>query len=252
MSEMTDATDGLAWLGAVLRGRRALVTGAASGIGRGIAGEFRRAGADVVGVDIVGECDLRCDVSSERDVVDAFADCARGGAITDVVHAAAVAGYGVIEEMDLDRWQRVVDVNLTGSFLVAREAVRRMASGGVITIISSQSGVRGGAGRGAYSATKHGVIGLAESLAREVGQRGIRVNTVLPYAVDTPMAAETLRRMEAETGIDAAQLRRTEEQRIALGRSATPDEIARVCIWLASDLASYVTGSSITVDGAAN
>jgi NAD(P)-dependent dehydrogenase (short-subunit alcohol dehydrogenase family) len=239
------------WTTSVLEGRSALVTGASSGIGRAIVEEFRRAGATALGLDISNGSDLRADVSREEEVVAAFDACSRGGQLTDVVHAAAVAGRGRIRELSSAEWQRVIDVNLTGSFLVAREAARRLQAGGAITVISSQSGRRGSAGRGSYSATKFGVIGLVESLARELGPEQIRVNAVLPYAVDTPMAAETAMQAAATTGISLDQLRRMEEETIPLGRYATPEEIARVCVWLSSDLATYVTGASVSVDGAA-
>jgi NAD(P)-dependent dehydrogenase (short-subunit alcohol dehydrogenase family) len=249
-TQAADAT-GASWMNTVLKGRYALVTGAGSGIGRAIVDEFRRAGADAFGVDVSGGSDFVCDVSREEDVVAAFDACTNRGQLTDVIHAAAVAGRGRIREMSSAEWQRIIDVNLTGSFLIAREGARRLGAGGAITIISSQAGRRGGAGRGAYAATKFGAIGLVESLAREVGSEQIRVNAVLPYAVDTPMAAETARLMSATSGLSIADLRRAEEDSIPLGRWAAPEEIARVCVWLASDLATYVTGASISVDGAA-
>jgi NAD(P)-dependent dehydrogenase (short-subunit alcohol dehydrogenase family) len=240
-----------AWKKSVLKGRFALVTGASSGIGHAIVEEFRRAGAEAIGLDISEGSDLRCDVSREDEVIAAFDTCSQRGQLTDVIHAAAVAGRGRLRELSIAQWQRVIDVNLTGSFLVIREAARRLQPGGAITMISSQGGRRGSAGRGSYSATKFGVIGLVESLAREVGSEQIRVNAVLPHAVDTPMAAETARQLAATTGISVAELRKHEEESIPLGRYATPAEIARVCVWLSSDLATYVTGASISVDGAA-
>lgn len=235
----------------MLRGHGALITGAGGGIGRALVEAFRDAGAQATGVDVAGNHDVRCDVSDESDVVAAFDAAERRGPLTDVVCAAAVAGRGTIAELERAEWQRVIDVNLTGAFLVAREAVRRMSAPGTITMISSYSGRHGTAGRGAYCASKFAMIGLVEALAREVGGRGIRVNAVLPYGVDTPMADETFARSAAATGVSIEELRQADHATIALGRYASPAEIADTCLWLASDLAGYVNGASIAVDGAA-
>jgi NAD(P)-dependent dehydrogenase (short-subunit alcohol dehydrogenase family) len=124
-----------------------------------------------------------------------------------------------------------------------------MAGAGSITFVSSQAGLRGGANWSAYSASKAGVNRLAESLAQELAPRGIRVNAVCPGNVDTPMSAEAIRRLAAGSGTPEAEIHARYRAGIPLGRFARPEEVASVCVFLASPLASYVTGASIVVDG---
>ncbi len=236
----------------LLSGRKAVVTGAASGVGQAVVEQFAKAGATVVGLDIDRSADIRCNVSDEAEVAAAFEEANRRlGSITDVVHAAGVPGYGDVRDCPLEEWQRIIDVNLVGTFLVSREAVRRMGCGATVTVIGSRSGRHGAGGLSAYCASKFGVIGLVESLAREVGGEGIRVNVVVPYGIDTPMAARTFEVLAARQGTTAEAIREADEATIPLGRYAEPAEIANACVWLASDLAVYVNGASIPVDGAA-
>jgi NAD(P)-dependent dehydrogenase (short-subunit alcohol dehydrogenase family) len=236
----------------LLAGRKALVTGAASGVGRAVVEEFTKAGASVVGLDIDRSAEVQCNVGEEAEVVAAFEEAERRlGGITDVVHAAGVPGYGDVRVCPLEEWRRIIDVNPLGTFLLAREAVRRMGSGAAVTVIGSRSGRHGAAGLSAYCASKFGVIGLVESLAREVGGEGIRVNAVIPYGIDTPMAARTFEVFAARQGTSAEEIRKADEETIALGRYARPAEIAHACVWLASELAVYVNGASIPVDGGA-
>jgi NAD(P)-dependent dehydrogenase (short-subunit alcohol dehydrogenase family) len=238
----------------LLEGRRAVVTGAASGVGRAVVEAFRHRGAEVLGLDIDRSADIRCDVSDERDVAAAFDQAVRAiGSITDVIHAAGVPGYGDVRDTSLEEWRRIIDVNLTGAFLISREAVRYLEteSGATLTIIGSRSGRHGAAGLAGYCASKFGVIGLVESLAREVGADGIRVNVVVPYGIDTPMAKQTFEVLAARQGVSADEIREADEATIPLGRYASSAEIANVCVWLASDLATYVNGASIPVDGGA-
>jgi NAD(P)-dependent dehydrogenase (short-subunit alcohol dehydrogenase family) len=233
----------------LLRGRRGLVTGAAGGIGAAVVAEFQAAGADCTGADIVPGADLRCDVTCEADVGAMFDTVERGGPLTDVVHAAGVVAVGTVADTSLDEWQRVVTVNLTGTFLVAREAVRRLTRSGTLTLLGSQAGRKGGANWSAYTASKFGVEGLAQCLAQEVAPADVRVNVVVPGNVDTPMAAEVIARRAAASGRNESEIRDEYCRVIPLGRFASAVEIARVCVFLASPLASYVTGSSIVVDG---
>lgn len=236
----------------LLEGRKAVVTGAASGVGEAVAREFTRAGAEVVGLDLDRGADIRCNVTAEDEVARAFEEAERRlGSITDVVHAAGIPGYGDVRDCPLEEWRRIIDVNLLGSFLVSREAVRRMGCRSTVTVIGSRSGQHGAAGLSAYCASKFGVIGLVESLAREVGGEGIRVNVVIPYGIDTPMSARTFEVFAARQGTTAEEVRAADEATIPLGRYAQPAEIAHACVWLASDLAVYVNGASIPVDGAA-
>jgi NAD(P)-dependent dehydrogenase (short-subunit alcohol dehydrogenase family) len=241
-----DPRDGVAGL---LRGRRALVTGAASGIGAAVAQTFRDAGAEVVGADLA-ETDgvVRCDVRSEQDVHELFAGAARG--VTDIVHAAGIARLGTLAETSLEDWRSIIDTNLTGSFLVGREVARRVEMPGSLTFLASVGGIRGSARSGGYGPSKFGVVGLARSLARELAPRRMRVNAVCPGGVRSPMSAETVRR-------DAIRLGRTEEDVLAaafaevpIGRWAEVDEVAGVCVFLASPLAAHVAGAVLLVDGA--
>jgi NAD(P)-dependent dehydrogenase (short-subunit alcohol dehydrogenase family) len=234
----------------ILRGRRVLVTGAARGIGSAVMQEFRAAGADVVGADIVGKDGLvLCDVRDEESVVAAFDAAAQEGDLTDVVHSAGVGRVGPIQDFSLADWGDVLEVNLTGSFVVAREAARRLRSGGSLTLMSSQAGLRGGAFWSAYSASKFGVVGLAQCVAQELAPRGIRVNAVCPGPVDTPLMDQLLTALAPLKGRSVDELRTTYEEACPLGRLASPLEIGRVCVFLASGLASFVAGSSLVVDG---
>jgi NAD(P)-dependent dehydrogenase (short-subunit alcohol dehydrogenase family) len=241
-------------------GRVALVTGAASGIGRAAAELFASAGASVVAADIedVDETlaaiedkggsavGLRADVTEDRQVeamvgraIDRFGrlDCAFN-------NAGVTLSRGAVHEASVDDWYRTIDVNLHGVFLCMRHELRVMLErGGSIVNTSSGAGVRGTPTLAAYAASKHGVVGLTRSAALEYAARGIRINAVLPGLVRTPM-------LEGSIG-DDENLRAYYESRPPNGRMADPAEIAAAAVWLCSDAASYVNGLCMTVDGGA-
>ncbi|HEY1369478.1 MAG TPA: SDR family NAD(P)-dependent oxidoreductase [Gaiellaceae bacterium] len=233
-----------------LDGRRVLVTGAAGGIGSAVVRKLDEAGAGVVAVDVV-ERDgvVRCDVSSEEEVAGAFREA---GALTDVVHAAGIVATSPVADLELDDWDRILRVNLTGTFLVGREAARTLPDGGNIVLIASISGLTGDPFFGAYCASKFGVVALTQVLARELGHRRIRVNAVCPGGVRTAFSAATVRR-------DAERLGRTEQELQALYESdsfidrwAEPDEVADACLFLLSSSSAYVSGHSFVLNGGGN
>lgn len=236
--------------GKLLEGRNALVTGASGGIGHAIVSAFRQHGALCHGCDVKPAAGIAaCDVTDERSVVAAFEEAGRSAAVTDVIHVAGIISVARVEDIDLAELRRVLDINLVGSFLVAREAARRLTAGGAITLIASQAGYKGGARWSAYCASKAGVMRLAESLAVELGPRRIRVNSVCPGNVDTTMMSDAEARIGTMEGKKASEIRTRYLARIPLGRLATPSEIASACVFLASPLASYVSGVSLAVDG---
>ncbi|MBZ9813836.1 SDR family NAD(P)-dependent oxidoreductase [Mesorhizobium sp. CA7] len=234
----------------LLAGRRAIVTGSARGIGNAIADTFERAGATVVRLDIRSSDVVReCDVSDEASVARAFSDAASAGPIDDVVHAAAIAAISSIAEMSVTDFRRVLDVNLTGAFLIAREATRHLGRGGNLVLVASQYGLKGWPLWGAYCASKAGVLRLSDSLVGELAPRGIRVNTISPGSVDTEMVAVTTADVARQEGTSADEIRRQYEAAIPMGRFARPEEIAFAAVTICSGLFSYVNGSNIVVDG---
>ena len=236
--------------GGQLAGRVALVTGAAGAIGLAVIAAFEAAGACSLGVDLTpAEGILGCDVTDEDSVAASIEAAQAIGPLTDLVHTAGVVSVGSVADLLAADFRRVLEVNLVGSFLVAKAAAAAITGGGSITLISSQAGLRGGANWSAYSASKAGVNRLAESLAQELAPRGIRVNAVCPGNVETPMSEEAICLLAAETGVPAADIHARYTAGIPLGRFARPQEIASVCVFLASSSASYMTGASLVVDG---
>jgi NAD(P)-dependent dehydrogenase (short-subunit alcohol dehydrogenase family) len=231
----------------LLAGRRALVTGAAGGVGGGVVEAFRAAGAEVVGADLLPtEGLLRCDVTDEATVEACFA---QAGHVDDIVHAAGVVALGEVASLSLDEFRRVLEVNLVGSFLVARAAARTLGRGGTLTLVASQAGRHGGAGWSAYCASKFGVIGLVECLAQELAPHGVRVNAVCPGTVETTMTETAIAGLAAGRGATPGAVRDRYLAGIPLGRFAEPREIGLACVFLASQLASYVAGASLVLDG---
>jgi NAD(P)-dependent dehydrogenase (short-subunit alcohol dehydrogenase family) len=234
-----------------LSGRRVIVTGAASGIGRAVAQRFSVYGASIAGLDLTpGEGIIECDVSDEQSVESAFATIDEGGPITDLVHCAGIASYGPFLTLARAEWDRIIGVNLRGSFLVGQEAARRMNRGAAITFLASQGGLRGSPQYAAYCASKFGVIGLMQSMSRELAPSGIRVNAVCPGGVRTPMADASIGQEAELRGLPFASVLAEHNKRVPLGAEATADQIADVCVFLASTLASHVAGASIVVNGA--
>ena len=244
-----------------LTGKAALISGAGGGICRAIAVAFAKAGAAVACVDIdpasaaqtarlVIEAGGRslsqsCDVASEIDTR-AAVEAAReafGGLDILVSGAAPHDASGPITEITPADWQRVLDINLTGAFLLSRAALPVMIAGGggSIIFIASQLGRVGSAGRAAYCATKGGLIQLAKVMAIDHAGQNIRVNTLSPGAV------ETQRTLNRYGSFSAA--REAIGGKHLLGRLGRPDEIAGAAVYLASDAASFVTGSDLLVDG---
>ena len=231
----------------LLAGRRVLVTGAAGAIGGAIATAMARHGAEVVTSDRSGESvSLALDVVDEDSVSRGFAEA---GPLTDVVHCAGSLIVGPIAETSLASFREAVDIHLCGAFLVGREAARHLPRGSSLTMIASQAGYRAGANWGVYCAVKAGVMRLCEALAHELGPRGIRVNTVCPGSVESPMSNDALTRLSQVNGQVPEQIRTRNVAGIPLGRYAEPREIGDVCVFLASPLASYLSGASIPVDG---
>jgi glucose 1-dehydrogenase len=252
-----------------LRGQIALVTGASSGIGRGIAIGLGHAGADVVVnyirdedqaqaiVEEVKRCGgnrafaHRADVSNEDDVRAMFARIeAEFGGIDIVVNNAGLQQDAAFDEMTLKQWNTVIGVNLTGQFLCAREAVRIFkrvgakpgvsCAAGKIICLSSVHDVIPWAGHVNYAASKGGVSLMMKSIAQEVAPHRIRVNAIAPGAVRTPINMEAWSTREAY-----AELMKL----VPYKRIGETDDIARVAVWLASDDSDYITGHTLYVDG---
>ncbi|GCE75187.1 SDR family NAD(P)-dependent oxidoreductase [Cellulomonas biazotea] len=231
-----------------LDGTVAVVSGGARGLGAAYVRALHAEGAAVVVGDVLveearaladelGERALAVplDVTSEESWAAAVEAAAALGVVDVLVNNAGIANAGRLERYGKDQWDAVIAVNLTGTFLGVRAVVpgMRAAGRGSIVNISSVEGMRGDAGLHGYVASKFGVRGLTKSLAVELGPAGIRVNSVHPGFVLTPMTER----------LDVSR------QRIPLGRPATPDDVVGAVVFLASDESRYVTGTELVVDG---
>jgi NAD(P)-dependent dehydrogenase (short-subunit alcohol dehydrogenase family) len=228
-----------------LTGKVALITGAASGLGEACAERFAAEGATVVGLDLKG-AELEVDVRDE-DAVAAAVDgvVGRHGRLDAVLNAAGVAGGGPVHQLDVGEWDRVLGVNLKGTFLVCKHALRHMKEQGEGSIINfaSVEGIEGTEGGSAYNASKGGVVLLTKNMAIDYGRFNIRVNCICPGFIDTPM-------FRAVMGSEhMTQFRDEYRDDHMLGRFGRPEEIAAAALFLASDDASFVTGVALPVDG---
>jgi glucose 1-dehydrogenase len=252
----------------ILTGQKALVTGANSGIGKAVAIALGHAGADVVVNYVRGDDEAnavaaeasklgskaiihRADVSNESDVQQMFARmCKEFGTIDILVNNAGLQMDSPLEQMTLQQWNTVIGVNLTGQFLCAREAVREFKRRGVVPAVSCAAGkiihmssvheVIPWAGHVNYAASKGGVMQLMKSIAQEVAPYRIRVNSIGPGAIRTP-----INRKAWETPAAYADLLKL----IPYRRIGEPEDIGRAAAWLASDQADYITGTTIFIDG---
>jgi len=227
--------------------RSVLVTGGNRGIGLATALAFADAGDAVAVTTRSGESPddrllaLRADVTDEASLTAAVAAAeAAHGPLEVVVANAGITRDTLLLRMSDDDWQAVLDTNLTGAFRVVRKAARSMLRQrrGRIVLVSSVVALTGSAGQVNYAASKAGLVGMARSLARELGSRGITVNVVAPGFVETDMTAD----LDEST-------RATYLGQVPLGRFATADEVAATIRWVASPEAGYVTGAVIPVDG---
>jgi NAD(P)-dependent dehydrogenase (short-subunit alcohol dehydrogenase family) len=228
-------------------GRVALVSGAAGGIGAAVAERLAAEGAVVVGCDIAASGGLvACDVRDETSCAATVATVLeRHGRLDVLANVAGIAIARAIGDLQPDEWREVIDVNLTGTFLLSRSAVGALLeSRGVIVNMASVAGLRATPYNAAYCASKGGVIMLTKSMAIELAQAGVRVNAVCPASVDTPF----LRGFEIPDGADLALLARAASP---MGRVIDPAEVAAAVAYLASPEAATVSGTTLVIDGAA-
>lgn len=245
-----------------LKDKVALVSGAASGIGRATAELFASMGARVVASDVneeggaatVAELTaaghqaifVAADVTDEDAVAALVASALKvHGRLDCAANCAGVGGgEGTTVDYPEDRWDQIVAINLRGTWLAMRQEIQAMVEqgeGGAIVNVSSTLGLRGAPTASAYSASKHGVLGLTRTAALEYAAAGIRVNAVCPGAIDTPMMDETFERFEG--------FREALVSYVPLGRMGRPEEVAAAIVWLCSDGASFITGENLTVEG---
>jgi len=246
-----------------LKGKTSIVTGAASGIGRGIARKLAEAGSNVAIVDInekdgkLVEEELKklgvkakfykCDVTSSSDCKKTVEEIYRDfGRIDILVNNAGVIIRKDVVELTEEEWDLVINVNLKGTFLMSHYVIPYMikGGGGCIVNISSGWGLKGGPKAAAYCAAKAGVVNLTRAMAIDHGKDNIRVNSVAPGDTDTPM----LRKEAAQLGVPWEEFLKEAANR-PLRRIGTPEDIANAVLFLVSDMASWITGAVLVVDG---
>ncbi|MCJ2091213.1 glucose 1-dehydrogenase [Methylobacterium sp. J-072] len=239
-------------------GKTAFITGAASGIGRATAIAFAREGARVAildrteaalrptadaireaGADVLV---LACDVALPEQVEAAVARTVETFSRIDIAfnNAGVENTAAPVADITLEDWDRILDINLRGTFLCMKHEITQMLrqGGGVVVNTASGAGIRGVAGGASYAASKHAIIGLTKSAALDYAKANIRVNAILPGNIETPM-------MDRFTGGDIQKAIDLEP----VGRLGKPEEIAEAVLWMSSDLGAFVTGASISVDG---
>ena len=240
-----------------LDGRRALITGASRGIGRAIACQFAAEGADValvatkadlleaVAEEVRGSgrkvITLPVDLRNSEGVAEAVEKAKETlGGLDIIVNNAGITADQLLMRQKEEDWVRVLDVNLTGAFRVAKAACRHLMKSkhGRVINITSVVGLTGNAGQASYAASKAGLVGFTKSLAQELASRGVTVNAIAPGFIDTDMTAALTPEQQAAI-----------TQRIPLGRMASPLDIAYAAVFLASDRAAYITGEVLQVDG---
>ena len=252
----------------ILQGQKALVTGGASGIGKAVAIALGQAGADVVvnfrrgedqAKEVVAEIRKsgsrayaqKADVSDEDQVKNMYQKMIREfGTIDILINNAGLQKDAPFDEMTLDQWNAVINVNLTGQFLCAREAVREFKRRGVVKSVSCAAGkiicmssvheIIPWAGHVNYAASKGGVMLMMKSIAQEVAPFRIRVNSIAPGAIRTPINRQAWQTQQAYDEL---------MELVPYKRIGEPDDIARAAVWLASDYADYINGISLFVDG---
>jgi NAD(P)-dependent dehydrogenase (short-subunit alcohol dehydrogenase family) len=229
-----------------MEGKVALVTGAASGIGRATAELLAANGAHVVGCDVKAGGDvIAADVTDGEALRAVVAEAvARHGRLDVAANCAGVGGgHGATHDYPEADFDRIVAINLRGTWLSMRAELEVMlqGGGGAIVNVSSTLGLRGSPFAAPYSASKHAVLGLTRTAALEYAQQGVRVNAVCPGGIDTPMMDETFERFPG--------FRETLTAYVPMGRMAGPEEVAGAIAWLCSDAASFVTGEAMTIEG---
>jgi NAD(P)-dependent dehydrogenase (short-subunit alcohol dehydrogenase family) len=245
-----------------LKDKVAIITGARRGMGKSHALTFAKAGAKVVVADISkDECEevvkeiekaggeaiaVKCDVTNKKEV-DAMIEAAidKWGKLDILVNNAGIVGFKPFIEMTEAEWDKVIEINLKGYFLCAQAAVKEMIkqnSGAIVNIASVEMGQVGGGmpGLAHYCASKGGVVAFSQTLAVELAQYNIRVNAVAPGAIETPMA---------ESVKDNPKALEASLAKIPMRRMGKPEEVSNLVLFLSSDLSSYMTGSTVVIDG---
>lgn len=254
-----------------LDGKRAIVTGAAQGLGEAIVERLATEGCDAViwdvngekarataeriasatGRNVFGDAVDVCDAPRVRTAMDDAA--ARLGGLDVFVSNAGILISGDSIEFDIEKWRRVIDVNLTGYFVCAREAARVMLAhkGGSIIQINSKSGKKGSYKNSAYAASKFGGIGVTQSLALEFADRGVRVNAICPgNLLDSPLWRDSLfKQYAANQGITEEEVRQKYIDQVPMKRPCTYHDVTNVVVFLASEDSNYMTGQAINVTG---
>ena len=254
----------------LLQGKVALVTGGVGAIGQAVARAYLRHGAQLAIADLdEAACQkaasllaeetggrvigVGVDVTNKQSLEDAADQIEASLGLVDVVtvNAGILLAQGALE-MGQGEWERVLQVNLSGSLLTAQvfgQRLQQAGKPGSIIFTSSLFGLRGGKGNAAYSASKFGIIGLAQTMAAELAPHAIRVNSVCPGQIQSDMMEVLFQRRAQDAGTSAADERAKFLQRIPMGRMGSTDEVADGFVYLASDLSSYVTGHSLLIDG---